>query len=289
VRRTRFEIEQDILLQDRIANLQKLVKDPETSPADREKFHRQLSATRARQTRLRREREDKRRQRQIEQAQEQSKKLRQKHANPDVPADHDHPERTPEEIAALPESLRELFYGIKPEPVPVEIEPQFLPEPEPVQLRRSSFDPIMPEPQDAEKALRWSHRLMMSWNGTASFYQLANGQIVNAEGFPFLGRMAVIAGRRMLSDGTPATLYDPDVIEEPIPGAVFWHGAYFSPEDKQHILEALNKSWQLPALTPDDIGPFPAIAVTHEEAALNNEIRAEVIRYALRPEAVCGY
>jgi hypothetical protein len=182
-----------------------------------------------------------------------------------------------------------LFYGIKPEPVPVEIEPQFLPEPEPVQLRRSSFDPIMPEPQDAEKALRWSHRLMMSWNGTASFYQLANGQIVNAEGFPFLGRMAVIAGRRMLSDGTPATLYDPDVIEEPIPGAVFWHGAYFSPEDKQHILEALNKSWQLPALTPDDIGPFPAIAVTHEEAALNNEIRAEVIRYALRPEAVCGY
>lgn len=291
IRRTKFEIQQDLLLQDRIKNLQRLITDPSIIPVDREKFHRQLASLRARQTRVRKQREAQRRQREIEAA-EKARRAKRAASKPIKHAD-----RSPEEIAAMPEQLRKVLYGTQEietsesaEPAPVEqasdasgtAEPK--PEPQP---RRSSFDPLMPEPQDAEKARQWVHRLMMSWSGVAVLYQLPNGQVVTAEGFPFLGSMAVLNGQRVLQGGTPAALYA--VTEDPIPGAVFWHGAYFAPEHKQRVVAELTKGWTLPALVPDDTDPLPTIALTRDEAALNQEIRSEEIRRAMRPEAAYDY
>jgi hypothetical protein len=248
VRRNRFEIEQDALITDRVANLEKLVRDPQTAPAEREKYHRQLAATRGRMTRLKREREERRRKRKIELAQQRSQKLA------EAPA----PLPSPERLAELPPGVRAIFERnatTPDEPPPVESAPaQSVPDPAEEAARQ--------EAAERDRRLReLSERIWQAERGFLMVYRLADGRLMSDAGIqisPTLRRSPT--GQWFSFMGSPVALIEAE--DQPTPGLKFFHGFNWTPEQYASIVQQLAAEWTLPParLTPSEAVPVIASA-----------------------------
>lgn len=247
-RRTRFEIAEDENLLARIKNLEKLIAAPDTTPEQKEKYFRQLSATRGRLTRLRHQREDKRRRRRIEAAQKQIKRL----------ANEPAPELSADRRAELPPGVREIFEEnatTSSEPQDDTAPPQSVPDPieEAAEAERA-------EVAEQNKRLhKLEERVWQSYRGFFMVYRLRDGRLVNNLGWqidPQIRRAP--NGQWFNLGGSPVVLLDADDV--PTPGKKFFHGFCWSPEQYADILEKLGANWELPPLmlTPEEARPVIA-------------------------------